>query len=161
MSWPDVWGSSPCRNARELAEAFREGRTLRRSGCHVDAHPHFPYCWAYYYKDRIIAYHTPERMIPDVVAQRLLGRSVTVYPFRFAPTFADRAEARHLQALGVDAEWQWGGRPFLCFGADIGKEGWITIEQAKALPKWVEPPKPARRPRPEQFVNLTMPLEFV
>ena len=163
MAWGDSWGLSPCKNARRAAKAFFEGRDIgsSRDSCYVRFGPG-PWM-QYYYKGYVIARYTPPVMMTEelkakLVADALKGEGVKAFPeLVFCPIVLDKGEARHLQALGVDAQWQWGGKPFLCFGANIEGKGWLTIEQCKHLPKWVEPPKPVR-PRREPFVNLTMPL---
>jgi hypothetical protein len=158
MSWGDAWGRTPGRMHERMAKAFFEGRPLvGNKNTYVSKGP---YVMSYVVQCRTIAMFTPPSLHAEGMARKLVDGQ-TVYSDRFCltmtfgvPAGADKAVMRHLKALGVDAEFQYGKRPFLVFGAVPGP-GWLTIEEAKALPKWVEPAKP---PKPERFVNLTMPL---
>jgi hypothetical protein len=158
MSWGDSWGSSPSRMHERMAKAFFEGRPLvGNKNTYVSKGP---YRMMYVVQGYTVARYTPPSLRAEVMTRKLVdGKYVNPDHFCLAmelgvPANADKAVMRHLKALGVDAEFQYGGRPFLVFGAVLGP-GWYTIDEAKALPKWVEPVKP---PKPERFVNLTMPL---
>jgi hypothetical protein len=162
MSWGDSWGSSPCHNATVLAKAFYEGRERTFGQSRVEFH-RYETRLEYLYKGAVIAWYTPESIVPRIVADKLLtgeDPQITRWPLQFRCHYGGKGEARHLRALGLEAKWQWGGRPMLVFGVDGVGEGWHTIEEWKALPKWVEPPKVVKpvQWRREPFVNLTLPL---
>lgn len=170
MAWGDMWGTRPWGYHEKFVEAFMEGReygsnakdryTCVKRGDRID-----DFFMEYRYKGRAIARYTPAALMPEVVAAKLTGARVDpgidYYPeLEFRAYYEDKGEARHLKALGIDAQWQYGGKPFLVFGADAD-DLFRTIADAKALPKWVDaPPVPKRGPLPgrERFVNLTLPL---
>lgn len=160
MSWGDSWGHSPCNNARVLAKAFFEGRERTFGQSCVRFHDYETRI-EYLYRGAVIARYTPPAMLPRLVAERLTkgrARAFTEWPLEFRCHFGDKGEARHLQALGVDAVWQHSKRPFLIFGVDANGMGWNSIDAWKTMDKWVEllpEPKPPRR---EPFINLTLPL---
>jgi hypothetical protein len=155
MSWGDSWGNSPGDNAKALAKAFYEGRELRRGKSYVEFHRFEPRI-EYHYDGAVIAWYTPASKLIEMIADRLTeGVQSRRWPLQFRCHYGTKAEARHLKALGLEAEWQYDKKPFLLFGVDAIGEGWHTIEEWKATPKWAEPPKLLR---PERFVNLTMPL---
>jgi len=163
MSWGDSWGSSPCSNALRLAAAFMEGRELGGNGrTRVSINP--SQTWLdYYYKDATIARWTPPSLLPDIIARKLAGEYIyeTIPVMQFRCYHGDKGEARHLKGLGVDAEWQWGKRPFLICGVDASKGEWHTLAEWAELEKWEEPKKPAKPvyyPQHEPFINLTLPL---
>jgi hypothetical protein len=164
VSWGDNWGGGPCNNARTLAKAFYEGRERTFGQSFVSFEQTIlmdaPLAVVYHYKHSAIARFTPECLAPGLVAHRLeTGRSFTRRPLQFCIRYPSKGLARHLMALGVEAEWQYGGRPFLVFGAEVpGYGDWWTIEELKALPKWVEPPPTPKQQRRDRFVNLTLPL---
>lgn len=166
MTWGDSWGSSPCNNARWLAKAFYDG--LER-GSGKQSYVERPMRgWGqdakrgktleYYYKGAVIARGTPPGLIPFLIAERLLdGEKFIEQPLEFRCHYGDKGEARHLRALGLEAAWQYGGRPFLIFGVEASGQGWHTIDEWKAMPKWIETPTVPKRRR-VQFTNLTLPL---
>lgn len=157
MAWGDAWGSKPWNHHHEMAKAFFEGRERSRGVAYVADYGRY---MVYRLHGREIARFTPESKIPDIVADKLRGYHLVdgqhyFSTMEFRCYRADKAEARHLQALGVEAHWQYGGNPFLAFDVDVSSAGWLTIEKCKALPKWDRPVKTRAR---EPFINLTLPL---
>lgn len=159
MAWGDTWGSSPSSYHRELAEAFFAGKP-RGTAAKACVRCHDTYS-SYELQGRDIARFSAPEQVAEAIARKLTGDDeIDVYPemvFRCARN--DKMEMRHLKALGVEAEWQGGKLPFLAFGVDVMDSEWRTIEQVKAMPKWVPKSKEARvQPQRERFVNMTMPL---
>lgn len=154
MAWGDAWGSGPCRNAKELAEAFYEGRCLKFGKSHVKLDfNHGMECAVYTYNDAVIA----RRVVhPEELVTWLLMHSERpqVRALEFRPWHFDKGEARHLQALGVDAKWCSNKLTTYFGGYYAGPFNWVTLDDLKALPKWIGP---AKKPR-HQFVNTTLPL---
>lgn len=162
MAWGDSWGHSAWSYHEKFAKAFFEGRERGSvsKGTYVCRGPWKACFMEYRYGRNSLARYTPPSMMAEAVARKLKGEEVEIYPMmEFCCNHRDKAEARHLQGLGVEARWQWGGHPFLAFGVDISDGQWRTIEECKAAPKWIKPVKPVKPLRPDRrFVNLTLPL---
>lgn len=161
MSWGDSWGSTPRSNALELAEAFFAGRERRRGKSEVvyeNGH------MEYRYKGRTIAKLTPDGAKPRIVADKLLGKThFYTYPeLTIKPHYHDKGEARHFQALGVKAQWQYGGDPMLLEGVSAREVRWfVTLAELSKFAAWVKPPPAPKKvwyPQRERFVNITLPL---
>lgn len=166
MPWGDVWGSRPGKTVQRIADAFADGREL-------GSHKGMSYTerlanglLVYNYRSRPIAMKADEQTIAQWVTDALEGwtgyaevnaQYRDMKP-RYRCAISDKAEMRHLKALGVEAEWQYGKRPFLICGVDAMNGVWRTLEEWAALPKWVEPAPEPKRPAPERFVNRTLPL---
>lgn len=155
MAWGDAWGSGPRESHKELAKAFWEGRTKWKSRDRSIGVSANSYSFVFYYYRTAIARRVKQEAIPSMVADALNDQSWGCRALEFTSGRADAATARHLQALGVDAKFQTRKRPFLMNGVAVKSGEWYTLEELAAMPKWVEPKK---QPRPERFVNLSMPL---
>lgn len=161
MSWGDSWGYSPCRNARDLAAAFHAGRELRRGKSKVVFRPDNPGRLDYVYNGAVIAWYTPKTGIPLMVAAKLADDiDSEEQELEIRAYYCDKGEARHLTALGFEAEWQYGKKPFLIYGVAAASKTMRPPDVWKAMLKWTEPVPAPKKPRTERFVNLTMPLEF-
>jgi hypothetical protein len=161
MGWGDSWGSTACNNARNLAKAFYEGRELGGSKPSRVVRSSFNNCLEYYANGVVIAKWTPPWMIGEIVADAMENRCV--YPAYLEPVYCpvrgDKCEARHFDALGLDATWQYSGKPFLLEGVCTRghMDGYQTKVWWQAQEKWVEPTSVPRVLR-VRFENRTLPL---
>lgn len=155
MRWGGGWGNHVPDTARTVAKAFYEGRRCRRGNCRTDG-------FAYYLEETAIAVRRPPEVIAANVAAMLLSETGTIklscVPLEFTfggwPT---KMTARHLSALGIDAEVIGVKNPE-CYldGKPCSSGVWYTPEQIKALPpKPPPPPKPLKPPHLRKFINLT------
>ena len=154
MSWGGGWGNHVPDTARVVAKAFYEGRTCRRGNCRTDG-------LEYILEATVIARRRPPHVVAENVAAMLLSETGTLklscVPLEFTfggwPT---KMTARHLSALGVDAEVIGVKNPE-CYldGKPCASAVWYTPEQIEALP-----PKPPYQPKLKpphlrKFINLT------
>lgn len=153
MAWGDNWGNQPGQNALALAAAFQDGRVVGTSKNNVEI-SRDGVVW-YTCNGQAIARRILDEHLPKWTARALEGEGA-YERLAFRAGSADKATARHLKALGVEAEWLSGGRPFLMNGVDVSDSGWYTLEQLASMPKWEElfEPRPSRIYVP----NPTLPL---
>jgi hypothetical protein len=163
MPWGDSWGNSPWEYHTKLAEAFYAGKERaggnNRTRVWLNPHSHALEYWCN--GAVIAAWLAPQSRVLRA-AHKLETGSEPAHTFateipQFRVHYADKSEARHLQALGLNAVWQHSGEPFLIEGAAAYNAGWNTKDQWQAMKKWVRPAK-AARPRAPEFVDLTLPL---
>lgn len=150
MAWADVWGDSPGQNAREVAAAFYEGRTLKRSGCRTDGEK-------YWLNDHVLARRIKPEHLHIAVAATLKGHGWGSRRLEFKIVYSNKQNARHLAALGLNAVFRGGVGEggTLVDGRLLQSSRWYTKEEIAATPVFVPAAKPTRTPR---FVNLTMEL---
>lgn len=157
MGWGGGWGNHAPETARTVAKAFYEGRACKRGNCSTDGK-------TYWLEHTPIAKRIKPEDIPTFVALKIQGNGPDRRPLEFSYNgWPTKMTARHLSALGVDAEvygiknpdCRLGGKP--CNSRD-----WYTKEEIASLPKVVAKPVLPRAPRmcakPDQFVNLTLSL---
>lgn len=168
MAWGDCWGSSPSRNAKELAAAFYDGRARKRGRYQVKIVNAFYI--EYHAFGRPIARRTLEDKIPEMVRLALVeGTAFKIEPLAFcwAGFSFEKDIARHLRGLGVpgveraqnETRYQDGRLPELCGKPVIG-DIWYTLEEAAASTLKHPAPRVTKqvREKREGFVNLTLPL---
>lgn len=144
-------GNHAPETARTVAKAFYEGRPCRRGNCQTDG-------FTYTLEATVIAIRRPPEVLVDNVAFMLTDeacRKRDMKPLEFTfggwPT---KTTARHLTALGVDAEVIGIKNPECYLGGNPASANvWYTPEDIKALPP-KPPPKPKKFREPK-FVNLT------
>jgi len=136
MAWGDSWGSSPGQNARDLAKAFYEGRSLKRGKCVTDGE-------TYRVHGSVIAWRIKDEDVADVVARLVLGGRwhCRLLEFSFGG-IGDKQNARHLQALGVKATYRSKADGAQINGCPVDITRRYTLEEIAALkPAPIVPPK--------------------
>lgn len=167
MAWRDCWGTSPCRNARELSEAFFAGKPRKRGKFEVVVYDTYVEYKAY---GRGIAMRLLEDKIPDMMTDLLLHGNEP--PCRkFEVTWGgmqfEKDIARHLRGLhvtGVECaqnETRYQDQRFaeLC-GKPVEGDKWYTLEEAAASTLQHPPPRKQRIVVQRLYgnVNPTLPL---
>jgi hypothetical protein len=146
VGWGDSWGSSASQSAIDVAAAFYEGRKLKRSSCETDGE-------TYWYSKAPIARRIKPEDLPRAMERTLAGGKWVCRPLEFRFFYEDRATARHLKALGLDATYNGKHKGPRVNGNPIVTERWYTPAEIATLK-----PAPPPPPKPTKFVNLTLPL---
>lgn len=179
MAWGDCWGSSPSRNARELAEAFFAGKARKRGKYEVRLKGLYIEYLAF---GRVIAGGIPDENVPEVMRLALLEGEEPLYR-KFEVSWNgfsfEKDIARHLRGLGVagvecaQKETRYQDQRFaeLC-GKPVEADRFYTLEEAAASTLQHPESRVARMAREarerkagipwypvkEPFVNMTLPL---
>lgn len=147
MGWGGGWGNHVPEIAKVVGQAFYEGKSRKRGDARTDGK-------FYYLCDNVIA----RRLTPEEVAERMAmvieGRDVPCHPLEFSfANWPTKMTARHLSALGVDAEC-YGIKDPVCKlnGKIVDPDGWYSPSK---LAQMVNPTPKPKRTREPGFINMT------
>lgn len=150
MGWGGGWGNRVPEIAKEVGKAFYEGKSRTRGDARTDGS-------FYYLCGNVIA----RRLTPDEVAENMAltieGYLIRCQPLEFSfaggPT---KMTARHLSALGIDAECYGIKNPECRMnGKIVDPREWYSVSKLAGMVNPVPQPKSVRTPKDSVFINMT------
>lgn len=150
MGWGGGWGNHVPEIAKVVGQAFYEGKSRKRGDACTDGK-------FYHLCGNTIA----RRLTPDEVAERMAmvidGVKVNHKPLEFSfAGWPTKMTARHLSALGVDAEC-YGIKNPQCYLNEklVDPHEWYSLDQLATMVN--PPPKPKSRlvAKEPVFINMT------